>query len=135
VKSKEGTRLVLQWRKPEETNGIIKKYVPHFSDTDEVTNAYTMHSSEEEEYLAYEVTDVETEYKIKVQAFNSLPGRASEEITVQQQPNIQVSEGEIRDVQKSQYTKCLKRLMWKSSWEASQAAHNTTKNRYCNVVA
>ena len=49
VKSKEGTRLVLQWRKPEETNGIIKKYVPHFSDTDEVTNAYTMHSSEEEE--------------------------------------------------------------------------------------
>lgn len=30
---------------------------------------------------------------------------------------------------------CLDRLTWKSTWEASQDAHNRSKNRYCNIVA
>jgi len=210
VKSKEGTRLVLQWRKPEETNGVIKKYVLHFSDTDGVTKTYIMLSNIDKDYLTYEVSlpDIEKEYKIKVQAFNSLPGRMSEEITVQHQPDIQISEvhnpgpskskliwivaglvGFVlllvlviafilirRDSRRSKEPihklsiisksapprrpipvkelvehcarlhannnalfndefKCLERLMWKSSWEASQAAHNRPKNRYCNIVA
>lgn len=68
VKSKEGSRLVLQWRKPEETNGIIKKYVLHLTDSDRVTKTYTVYSNVEKEYLMYEMTlpDVQTEYKIKV---------------------------------------------------------------------
>ena len=68
MKSKEGTRLVLQWRKPEETNGVIKKYVLHFSDTDGVTKTYTMHSNIDKDYLTYEVSlpDIEKQYKIKV---------------------------------------------------------------------
>ena len=68
MKRKEKSRLVLQWRKPEETNGIIKKYVLHFSDSDGVTKTYTLHSDVEKEYVTYEVTlpDVATEYKIKV---------------------------------------------------------------------
>ena len=68
VKLKEGTRLILQWRKPEETNGIIKKYEIHFTDGDGVTKTYTSHSDLEKEYLTYEVslTDVQMEYEIKV---------------------------------------------------------------------
>ena len=68
MKRKEKSRLVLQWRIPEETNGIIKKYVLHFSDSDGVTKTYTLHSDVEKEYVTYEVTlpDVATEYKIKV---------------------------------------------------------------------
>ena len=68
VKHKEKSRLVLQWRKREETNGIIKKYVLHFSDSDGAIKTYTMHSGVDKEYVTYEVTlpDVETEYKIKV---------------------------------------------------------------------
>ena len=68
MKHKEKSSLVLQWRRPEETNGIIKKYVLHFSDSDGVTKTYTMHSGVDKEYVTYEVTlpDVETEYKIKV---------------------------------------------------------------------
>ena len=68
MKRKEKSRLVLQWRKPEQTNGIIKKYVLHFSDSDGGTRTYTMHSDVDKEYLTFEVTlpDVETEYKIKV---------------------------------------------------------------------
>lgn len=30
---------------------------------------------------------------------------------------------------------CLDLLTWKSTWEASQDAHNRSKNRYCNIVA
>lgn len=68
VKLKEGTRLILQWRKPEETNGIIKKYEIHFTDDDGATKTYTSHSDLEKEYLTYEVslTDVQMEYEIKV---------------------------------------------------------------------
>ena len=68
MKQKEKSRLVLQWRKPEETNGIIKKYVLHFRDSDGVTKTYTLHSDVDKEYVTYEVTlpDVEAEYKIKV---------------------------------------------------------------------
>ena len=68
VKLKEGTRLILQWRKPEETNGIIKKYEIHFTDGDGATKTYTSHSDLEKEYLTYEVslTDVQMEYEIKV---------------------------------------------------------------------
>ena len=68
VKLKEGTRLILQWRRPEETNGIIKKYEIHFTDGDGATKIYTSHSDLENEYLTYEVslTDVQMEYEIKV---------------------------------------------------------------------
>ena len=68
VKLKEGTRLILQWRRPEETNGIIKKYEIHFTDGDDTTKTYTSHSDVEKEYLTYEVslTDVQMEYEIKV---------------------------------------------------------------------
>ena len=68
MKQKEKFRLVLQWRKPEETNGIIKKYVLHLSDNDGVTKTYTLHTDVDKEYVTYEVTlpDVEAEYKIKV---------------------------------------------------------------------
>ena len=68
VKLKEGTRLILQWRRPEETNGIIKKYEIHFTDGDGATKTYTSHSDLEKEYLTYEVslTDVQMEYEIKV---------------------------------------------------------------------
>ena len=68
VKYKEKTRLVLQWRQPEETNGIIKKYELHFTDSDEVTKTYTVDSDVDKEYVTYEVTlpDVEAVYKIKV---------------------------------------------------------------------
>ena len=64
----QGTRLVLQWRKPEETNGIIKKYVLHFSDTNGVVKTYTTHFNVDKEYLTYEVSlpDAESEFKIKV---------------------------------------------------------------------
>ena len=67
MKKKEKSRLVLQWRKPEETNGIIKKYVLHFSDSHGDTKTYTLHSDVDKEYVTYEVTlpDVETEFKIK----------------------------------------------------------------------
>lgn len=68
IKFKEGTRLVLQWRKPKETNGIIKKYDLHFTDSDGVTKTYTMHSNVDKDFLTYEMTlpDVEAEFKIKV---------------------------------------------------------------------
>lgn len=68
VKLKEGTRLILQWRKPEETNGIIKKYEIHFTDDDGATKTYTSHPDLKKEYLTYEVslTDVQMEYEIKV---------------------------------------------------------------------
>lgn len=68
VKLKEGTRLILQWRKPEETNGIIKKYEIHFTDDDGATKTHSSHSDLEKEYLTYEVslTDVQMEYEIKV---------------------------------------------------------------------
>lgn len=68
VMLKEGTRLILQWRKPEETNGIIKKYEIHFTDGDGATKTYISHSDLEKEYLTYEVslTDVQMEYEIKV---------------------------------------------------------------------
>ena len=68
MKQKEKSRLVLQWRKPEETNGVIKKYLLYFSDNDGVTKTYTLHSDVDKEYVTYKVTlpDVETEYKIKV---------------------------------------------------------------------
>ena len=68
VKLKEGTRLILQWRRPEETNGIIKKYEIHFTDGDDTTKTYTSHSDVEKEYLTYEVslTDVQMEYEITV---------------------------------------------------------------------
>ncbi|KAJ7358734.1 hypothetical protein OS493_021509 [Desmophyllum pertusum] len=214
VKHKEKSLLVLQWRRPEETNGIIKKYVLHFSDSDGVTKTYTMHSGVDKEYMTYELTlpDVETEYKIKVQAFNSLPGQMSDEITVQHSPSIQASEAREPKIYKSKLIwlvagvvgfvlllvlittfilvrresrrskkqadihtrtlsiisqsarprrpipvkdlaehcahfhdnnnalfndefKCLDRLTWRSTWEASQVPHNRTKNRYCNIVA
>lgn len=68
VKLKEGTRLILQWRKPEETNGIIKKYEIHFTDDDGATKTYTSHSDLKKGFLTYEVslTDVQMEYEIKV---------------------------------------------------------------------
>ena len=68
VKLKEGSRLILKWRKPEETNGIIKKYEIHFTDDDGATKTYTSHSELEKEYLTYEVSlaDVQMKYKIKV---------------------------------------------------------------------
>ena len=68
MKKKEKSRLVLQWRKPEETNGIIKKYVLHLVNSDGDTKAYTLNSDVDKEYVTYEVTlpDIETEYKIKV---------------------------------------------------------------------
>lgn len=210
VKLKEGTRLILQWRKPEETNGIIKKYEIHFTDGDGATKTYTSHSDLGKEYQTYEVslTDVQMVYEIKVQAHNSLPGRISEEITVHHQPNIETSEAQKPDPSKSNLIwivaglvgailmlviiaafflirqnskkskeklhklsiistsalpsrpipvkelpehcaryhannnalfndefKCLDKITWKSSWEASQAGHNRAKNRYCNIVA
>lgn len=214
VKFMQGTRLVLQWRKPEETNGIIKKYVLHFSDTNGVVKTYTTHFNVDKEYLTYEVSlpDAESEFKIKVQAYNSLPGRMSEEITVQHLPSIDISEARNPDPSKSKSKskliwivgglvgailllvfitafvlirrdsrrskepirklsiistsappsrpipvkelaehcvrfhannnalfndeyKCLGRLTWKSSWEASHTGLNRPKNRYCNIVA
>lgn len=68
VKLKEGTRLILQWKKPEETNGIIKKYEIHFTDGDGATKTYTSHSDLGKEYQTYEVslTDVQMVYEIKV---------------------------------------------------------------------
>ena len=76
VKLKEGSRLVLQWRKPEETNGIIKKYVLHFSDTDGNTKTYTLHAGVDKEHVTFELTlpGVETEYKIKVSGKNIMHG-------------------------------------------------------------
>ena len=68
MKKKEKSRLVLQWRKPEETNGIIKKYVLHLRNSDGDTKSYSLNSDVDKEYVTYEVTlpDIETEYKIKV---------------------------------------------------------------------
>lgn len=210
VKSKEGSRLVLQWRKPQETNGVIKKYILHFTNVDGENETYTTDSNLEKENVTYEMTlpDVEALYKIKVQAFNSLPGRMSKEITVHHKPNIEVSEAHNPEPSTSELIwivavligaivllllviafvfirrnskrlkepiqklsiisksasprrpipvnelvdhcarfhannnalfndefKCLARLTWKSSWEASHAAVNKNKNRYCNIVA
>lgn len=60
--------MILQWRKPEETNGIIKKYEIHFTDGDGATKTYTSHSDLGKEYQTYEVslTDVQMVYEIKV---------------------------------------------------------------------
>lgn len=68
VKYKEKTRLVLQWRRPEETNGVLRKYELHFTDGDQVTKTYTVDTDVDKEYVTYEMTlpDVEAEYKIKV---------------------------------------------------------------------
>lgn len=68
VKYKEKTRLVLQWRRPEETNGVLTKYELHFTDGDQVTKTYTVDTDVDKEYVTYEMTlpDVEAEYKIKV---------------------------------------------------------------------
>ena len=68
VKSKEGSRLVLQWRKPQETNGVIKKYILHFTNVDGENETYTTDSNLEKENVTYEMTlpDVEALYKIKV---------------------------------------------------------------------
>lgn len=219
VKYKEKTRLVLQWRRPEETNGVLTKYELHFTDGDQVTKTYTVDTDVDKEYVTYEMTlpDVEAEYKIKVQAYNSKQGQMSDEITVQHSPSVQTSEARVptkesslfksklvwiiagvvgfvfllvvittilllrRDARRSKKKggditkrtlsiisqtarprrpvpvkelaehcahfhdnnnalfndefKCLDRLAWKSTWEASQVPHNRTKNRYCNVVA
>ena len=72
MKKKEKSRLILQWRKPEETNGIIKKYVLHLINSDGDTKTYTLNSDVDKEYVTYEVTlpDIETEYKIKVSGKN-----------------------------------------------------------------
>ena len=68
MKSKEESRLVLQWRKPEETNGVIKKYVVHFTNGNGENISYTAYSEGDKENVTYEFTlpDVEAEYKIKV---------------------------------------------------------------------
>lgn len=68
VKYKEKTRLVLQWRRPEETNGVLRKYELHFTDGDQVTKTYTVDTDVDKEYVTYEMTlpDVEAKYKIKV---------------------------------------------------------------------
>ncbi|XP_044169231.1 receptor-type tyrosine-protein phosphatase F-like isoform X1 [Acropora millepora] len=210
MKSKEELRLVLQWRKPEETNGVIKKYVVHFTNANGENITYTAYSEVDKENVTHEFTlpDVEAEYKIKVQAYNSLPGRMSEEITVRHEPRIQISEVHNPESTKSKPIwivailigvilllllvvaivlirrnskrlmepiqklsiisksspprqpipvkelaahcarfhannnalfidefKSLERVAWKSSWEASHAAFNRGKNRYCNIVA
>lgn len=68
MKYKEKTRLVLQWRRPEETNGVLTKYELHITDGDQVTKTYTVDTDVDKEYVTYEMTlpDVEAEYKIKV---------------------------------------------------------------------
>lgn len=68
MKSKEESRLVLQWRKPEETNGVIKKYVVHFTNENGENISYTAYSEGDKENVTYEFTlpDVVAEYKIKV---------------------------------------------------------------------
>lgn len=68
MKSKEELRLVLQWRKPEETNGVIKKYVVHFTNANGENITYTAYSEVDKENVTHEFTlpDVEAEYKIKV---------------------------------------------------------------------
>ncbi|KAK3755298.1 hypothetical protein QZH41_014606, partial [Actinostola sp. cb2023] len=86
VHSKDGSTLVLSWKKPESTNGVIRKYILYFADTDgaplweETVNDGILEDLIKHTFI---LPDKTAKYMITVQAFNSLPGRKSEVITVQ----------------------------------------------------